>query len=84
MSDKKENKIDAVIDTVLESERLKQGANKAKKALFSIFKGLTFITPFIVALLCIDDPGDTVFYIVAGALWMLAFGIPMYLLREKS
>lgn len=34
MSDKKENKIDAVIDTVLESERLKQGANKAKKALF--------------------------------------------------
>jgi hypothetical protein len=84
MSDKKENKIDAVIDTVLESERLKQGANKAKKTLFSIFKGLIFIIPFIVAFYCINLPSDTVIYIGAGALWMLAFGIPMYLLRPKS
>ncbi|SEL08413.1 hypothetical protein SAMN05216262_105169 [Colwellia chukchiensis] len=84
MSDKKENKIDAVIDTVLESKRLKQGAIKTKKILFSIFKGLTFITPFLTAFYSIQQSYDAGIYIGAGVLWMLAFGILMYLLRPQS
>ena len=84
MSDQKENKIDAAIDAVLESERLRQGVYGVRKLLSTLCKVAAFIIPIGCILPIIDRPSGAGEYILLGAFWAILFGSISYFLRPKN